>query len=145
MKLKINITKREAKIIAIAIIAGLFLGWLFFHGTVKSGSEASKEINSHKHEEEKGTVWTCSMHPQIRMDKPGKCPICAMDLIPIEGSGGDEQAVSPDEIQMTEAAMKIAEADRKRDKAGRAEAEAERRAAEAERRVEIADERQMGN
>ncbi|UCH15771.1 MAG: efflux RND transporter periplasmic adaptor subunit [Bacteroidales bacterium] len=109
MKLKINITKREGKIIAIAIIAGLFFGWLFFHGTVKSGSDASKEINGHKHEEEKGTVWTCSMHPQIRMDKPGKCPICAMDLIPIEGSGGDEQAVSLDEIQMTEAAMKIAD------------------------------------
>ncbi len=109
MKLKINITKREIKIIAIALISGLFLGWLFFHGTVKSGSDASKEINGHKQKEEKGTVWTCSMHPQIRMDKPGKCPICAMDLIPIEGSGGDEQAVSPDEIQMTEAAMKIAD------------------------------------
>jgi Cu(I)/Ag(I) efflux system membrane fusion protein len=109
MKSKINITKREGKIIAIAIIAGLFLGWLFFHGTGKSGSEASEEINSHKHEEEKGTVWTCSMHPQIRMDKPGKCPICAMDLIQVEVTGGDEQAVSPDEIQMTEAAMKLAD------------------------------------
>ncbi len=109
MKSKINITKKEGKIIAIAIIAGLFLGWLFFHGTGKSGSEASEEINSHKHEEEKGTVWTCSMHPQIRMDKPGKCPICAMDLIPVEVTSGDEQAVSPDEIQMTEAAIKIAD------------------------------------
>lgn len=26
--------------------------------------------------------WTCSMHPQVRMDKPGKCPICGMPLIP---------------------------------------------------------------
>jgi len=25
--------------------------------------------------------WTCSMHPQIRRDGPGACPICGMDLI----------------------------------------------------------------
>src|SRR5262249_44857086 len=27
--------------------------------------------------------WTCSMHPQIRMPGPGKCPICGMDLVPV--------------------------------------------------------------
>lgn len=26
-------------------------------------------------------IWTCSMHPQIRMVEKGKCPICFMDLI----------------------------------------------------------------
>jgi Cu(I)/Ag(I) efflux system membrane fusion protein len=29
------------------------------------------------------TWWTCSMHPQIRLRKPGLCPICNMDLIPL--------------------------------------------------------------
>ncbi|WP_407929705.1 heavy metal-binding domain-containing protein [Kaistella sp. 97-N-M2] len=24
------------------------------------------------------------MHPQIVGDKPGKCPICHMDLVPVE-------------------------------------------------------------
>jgi Cu(I)/Ag(I) efflux system membrane fusion protein len=33
--------------------------------------------------EEAVTVWTCSMHPQIRQPGPGRCPICAMDLIPV--------------------------------------------------------------
>jgi Cu(I)/Ag(I) efflux system membrane fusion protein len=28
--------------------------------------------------------WTCSMHPQVRRAGPGKCPICGMDLIPVE-------------------------------------------------------------
>jgi Cu(I)/Ag(I) efflux system membrane fusion protein len=28
-------------------------------------------------------TWTCSMHPQIRRDGPGQCPICGMDLIPV--------------------------------------------------------------
>ncbi|MBW7875939.1 MAG: efflux RND transporter periplasmic adaptor subunit [Candidatus Cloacimonetes bacterium] len=33
------------------------------------------------------TVWTCSMHPQIRMpDNKDKCPICHMDLIPLNQS-----------------------------------------------------------
>lgn len=27
-------------------------------------------------------VYTCSMHPQVRLDRPGKCPICEMPLIP---------------------------------------------------------------
>src|SRR5262245_38909480 len=29
-------------------------------------------------------LWTCSMRPQIRMNRPGRCPICGMDLVPIE-------------------------------------------------------------
>lgn len=27
--------------------------------------------------------WTCSMHPQVRLNKPGQCPICGMNLIPV--------------------------------------------------------------
>lgn len=26
-------------------------------------------------------IYTCPMHPKIQMDKPGKCPICGMDLV----------------------------------------------------------------
>jgi membrane fusion protein, copper/silver efflux system len=28
-----------------------------------------------------GDYYTCSMHPQVHMDKPGICPICGMDLV----------------------------------------------------------------
>lgn len=28
-------------------------------------------------------VWTCSMHPQIRLPSPGRCPICGMELISV--------------------------------------------------------------
>ncbi len=31
----------------------------------------------------KSDVWTCSMHPQIRLPTPGPCPICGMNLIPV--------------------------------------------------------------
>ena len=30
-----------------------------------------------------GTVYTCPMHPEIRQDKPGNCPICGMALEPL--------------------------------------------------------------
>ena len=31
-----------------------------------------------------GMVWTCPMHPDIRQDVPGSCPICGMALEPLE-------------------------------------------------------------
>jgi hypothetical protein len=27
-------------------------------------------------------VWTCSMHPQVKLPEPGSCPICNMRLMP---------------------------------------------------------------
>jgi len=37
-----------------------------------------------------GTMWTCPMHPQIRRDGPGTCPICGMALEPEEPSLDDK-------------------------------------------------------
>jgi Cu+-exporting ATPase len=34
-----------------------------------------------------GTIYTCPMHPQIRQDHPGNCPICGMTLEPLIASG----------------------------------------------------------
>ena len=31
----------------------------------------------------KGMIWTCPMHPEIRRDRPGACPICGMALEPL--------------------------------------------------------------
>lgn len=39
-----------------------------------------------------GTIWTCPMHPQIRQDHSGSCPLCGMPLEPILTLGsGDEE------------------------------------------------------
>ena len=35
-------------------------------------------------------IWICSMDSQVRMEEPGLCPICFMDLIPLAEDGGDE-------------------------------------------------------
>lgn len=40
--------------------------------------------------ESKQQWWTCSMHPQIKMPKKGLCPICNMDLIPMEDHGAED-------------------------------------------------------
>ena len=37
-----------------------------------------------------GVIWTCPMHPQIRWDHPGNCPICGMALEPLEPALGEE-------------------------------------------------------
>jgi hypothetical protein len=33
-------------------------------------------------------IYTCPMHPEIRQQEPGKCPICGMGLVPAEGTSG---------------------------------------------------------
>lgn len=46
-----------------------------------------------------GTIWTCPMHPQIRWDHPGNCPICGMALEPLEPTA--EEQANPELIDMT--------------------------------------------
>jgi Cu+-exporting ATPase len=36
-----------------------------------------------------GTIWTCPMHPEIRQEKPGSCPICGMALEPLNPTAED--------------------------------------------------------
>ncbi len=102
---KFKIQKREIIVILITLVVGLSLGGFFF------GNSSSNNADNHNHvvtQEAEHTIWTCSMHPQIREDGPGSCPICGMDLIPLVNDVGTEE-VGPDEIQMTKAAMKLAE------------------------------------
>lgn len=60
------------------------------------------------------TVWTCSMHPQIRENKPGKCRICLMDLIALDadedGPAGERViAFSPEVIKLMEVQTSLVE------------------------------------
>jgi len=40
------------------------------------------------------SLWTCPMHPQVIRHEPGQCPICGMDLVPMESEAGEEPAAS---------------------------------------------------
>lgn len=67
--------------ILIALVAGFLIrGWF---------STPAPTLNNTHTEHSAPETWTCSMHPQIQLPKPGKCPICFMDLIPLD-SGSDE-------------------------------------------------------
>ena len=46
-----------------------------------------------------GTIWTCPMHPDVRQDHPGACPICGMALEPAEV--GLDSGPSPETVDMT--------------------------------------------
>ena len=91
--------KNIIKMVGILIL-GLLLGWLIFGG---SSSKESNGVNATEQKEH--ITWTCSMHPQIRQSEPGNCPICGMELIPLESNHSD---ADPDAIQMSENAMKLA-------------------------------------
>ena len=88
--------------ISAALVAGLLLGWLFFSGG------ASESGDGHQHtESEESQTWTCSMHPSVKQSEPGDCPICGMDLIPLDKSGGGDS--DPAVLEMTKTAAKIAQ------------------------------------
>jgi membrane fusion protein, copper/silver efflux system len=90
-------------LIGLTLVIGALIGWLVKPSS-NSGS-ASHEGEGHELTMNEKGVWTCSMHPQIRQNEPGSCPICGMDLIPVKEDGGDE---NPMAISMSANAMKLA-------------------------------------
>ena len=112
---KINeIIKSKPVQYIIVSCAGLLVGWLLFspsESPAPATHEGHEMHEGHSHDlvQDETGVWTCSVHPQIRQDKPGKCQICAMDLIPVrKGSGGGENS-DPKAIQLSEEAAALAD------------------------------------
>ncbi len=88
--------------IAVVLLAvGFALGYV-----VSSAPRGSAADEAHVHSEtQKAQKWYCSMHPQIIRDRPGLCPICEMELIPMpENLGADS---GPRELVVSEAAAKL--------------------------------------
>ena len=80
---------------------GIFIGWLLFHSPrVAEKPQQTSEQNAIS------AIWTCAMHPQIKMDHPGTCPICGMELIPLKTES--TAAIDPDAIKLTKEAAELA-------------------------------------
>ncbi len=82
----------------------------FSFGIMTSGGSDSSDVTVHEDTAEvssKPTIWTCSMHPQIKLPNPGKCPICGMDLIPLVTGVGEEE-LGPRQIRISNAAKELA-------------------------------------
>jgi len=58
----------------------LAIGLIFIFGACKTKNKGAAQV--------KDTYYTCSMHPQIMEEGPGKCPICGMVLIAVKKSQG---------------------------------------------------------
>ena len=84
----------------LALILGIGLGYLLFYSP-PTRSSVQEEPHLHGSED----TWTCSMHPQIRQDEPGSCPICGMDLIPLEQNSSSDPLV----LEMTPEAVRLAQ------------------------------------
>ncbi|MEO0649860.1 MAG: efflux RND transporter periplasmic adaptor subunit, partial [Planctomycetota bacterium] len=46
------------------------------------------EVDRHPHEPSPSTAWTCPMHPQVQLPDAVPCPICGMDLVPMDTADG---------------------------------------------------------
>ena len=73
------------------------------HQHMSSSSQQDMNSSDNQIEEE---IWTCSMHPQIRQNEFGICPICEMDLIPLDNSLGNDD---PTVLRMSNEAVKLAQ------------------------------------
>ncbi|MDG1277998.1 MAG: efflux RND transporter periplasmic adaptor subunit [Algoriphagus sp.] len=85
------------------LLIGISIGWLI------SPSEPKVADDAHEHGVEAlaNQLWTCSMHPQIKLNEPGDCPICGMDLIPLV-SGNRSGSSNPMVHEMTPEAIAMA-------------------------------------
>ncbi|WP_231933223.1 efflux RND transporter periplasmic adaptor subunit [Botrimarina mediterranea] len=89
------IAEHRWKLLVVQAVCFLALGFALawsFRGAPTDGTSASEPgVSAPK---DSPSIWTCSMHPQIRRDGPGSCPICGMDLVPVKKSVGGIRTVS---------------------------------------------------
>ncbi len=88
-KLQGLLRKHWGKLLAVQALIVFAVG--YYVATLVGGSAPSDSTPSDPHAghvEAAPTLWTCSMHPQIRQPKPGKCPLCGMKLVPVTKSAG---------------------------------------------------------
>jgi hypothetical protein len=68
-------------LIAVALVFSPTLGW----DRISHAGETPGD------QHEKVTGYHCSMHPNFHSDKPGKCGICGMTLVPDKPKGSPTQ------------------------------------------------------
>ncbi len=83
-----HVNRKSLMHLGIGIVLGLAVAGVLYMGLGWGGADTGSAAAP------AGSVWTCSMHPQIRMGRPGSCPLCGMDLVPVpaEGSAGSGAA-----------------------------------------------------
>lgn len=102
--IKNTISNTDKKTLLVGMLLGMVLigipAWLMRGG----------DDHAHAHGDgEKGTTfYTCSMDPSVRQDKPGRCPICGMDLIPVAEGQTVTSDVDPNAVMLSDEAAALA-------------------------------------
>ncbi|MGE4287827.1 MAG: efflux RND transporter periplasmic adaptor subunit [Salinivirgaceae bacterium] len=97
-----KLNKIQIGIYAGVLLLGGLIGYIISTSTNQPINESAHQpISPLTHQ-----TWTCSMHPQIRQNEPGDCPICGMDLIPLEDDQNAE--IDPNAVSMSPTAMQLA-------------------------------------
>ena len=90
-------------VLVVAVAAAFALGFVLRGGGSAPGAGPGEAAMA---ESSEPTRWTCSMHPQIILpSNDQKCPICFMDLIPLEEGAGNAAA---GELTLTRTAAALA-------------------------------------
>jgi len=76
-------------VIAVTVVA-FALGYVVRWGCAPAvkGTATASASDKKDADDASAVKWTCSMHPQVQLSKPGLCPICNMALIKVAGGGG---------------------------------------------------------
>lgn len=94
-----KLLEHKGALVLLTLILGAALGW-----GLKSVSTGESE---HSHEEATASLWTCSMHPNVKLPEAGDCPICGMDLIP--ANAGEDNDTNPLVLKMSPEALAMAQ------------------------------------
>lgn len=81
-----------------------------------SPKQTEKEQTNTSNSAGKILYWTCSMHPEVKSDKEGNCPICGMNLIPVrkgDKKGDENSYLQLEEREIALAGVKTTLAERK--------------------------------
>lgn len=93
--------------IGLGLAAAAFLAGRFTASPVGEPPPKAQQAEKER-PQKKPTFWTCSMHPQFKLPKPGLCPICNMPLIPLKEEV-DEEPTSLRRFVTSKAARKLME------------------------------------
>lgn len=91
---------------AVLLVIGLLVGWNLKPNKGTGDTHQHEEMVAQGEDAIDDEIWTCSMHPQIRQNEPGICPICEMDLIPLDNSMTDDD---PTILRMSKESAKLAQ------------------------------------
>jgi Cu(I)/Ag(I) efflux system membrane fusion protein len=84
----------------------------------ETGKQETQKSTQETTNTEEILYWTCSMHPEVKSDKEGNCPICGMNLIPVKKSHKHENEKNNSYLYLNErdialAGVKMALAEKK--------------------------------